>query len=204
MAPNPISSANGLLQAPFTRQLPEVVPGYAPEYDIGMHKGSPPTGPRTRPAPRSSNIGRLLTGLPILALAIPLAVLAVGCAKPRLFRADIQSQKPGDRILAIRAAAQALDREAVPLLVDRLEDEDEAVRFYAILALDRITGRRLGYDYAQPSWKRSQAVEQWRKFVRNGRHMAGAAEPLKSQTETFEGDTTEEDATQWVRKKRSN
>jgi len=85
-------------------------------------------------------------------------------------RAAIQSADPNERILAIRAAGKAKDKQAVPLLVDRLEDEDEAVRFFAILALDRITGRheRFGYDYAKPARERAKAVEQWRRYVRDG------------------------------------
>lgn len=63
----------------------------------------------------------------------------------------------------------------MPLLVDRLEDEDEAVRFFAIIALDKITGERLGYDYAQPAAERAKAVERWREYVQRGQHASSAA-----------------------------
>jgi HEAT repeat protein len=87
--------------------------------------------------------------------------------------ANIQSADAGERILAIQAAGQAKDQSAVPLLVDRLEDEDDAVRFFAILALDRITGQRLGFDYAQPPSRRAAAVERWRRYVRDRRTPGG-------------------------------
>ncbi len=74
--------------------------------------------------------------------------------------------------MAIRFAGETGDRQAVPLLVDRLEDEDDAVRFFAIIALERITGDRFGYDYARPASQRAKSVEQWRTYVSEGRHAA--------------------------------
>jgi len=71
------------------------------------------------------------------------------------------------------------DEKAVALLVDRLEDEDEGVRFYAILALDRITGERFGYDYAAPIDQRAEAVDRWREYART-RYAAGGADAKPS------------------------
>jgi HEAT repeats len=93
--------------------------------------------------------------------------LAVGCTRGAPWRASIQSQDVNERILAVREAAEKGDRGSVPALVDRLEDEDEAVRFFAILALEKITGSRFGYDYGQPAWRRARAVEKWRLFVKD-------------------------------------
>ncbi len=107
-----------------------------------------------------------------LLLISVLLTSAGGCAKPD--RAAIQSADPNERILGIFATATANDTLAVPLLVDRLEDEDEAVRFYAIIALDKITGQRLGYDYAKPAGARAPAVARWRQFVREGGHVGQA------------------------------
>jgi hypothetical protein len=98
-----------------------------------------------------------------------LSAVACGCGRPD--PAAIQSADPNQRILGIFAAATAGDALAVPLLVDRLEDEDEAVRFYAIIALDRITGQRFEYDYAKSASERARAVARWRRFVREGGHV---------------------------------
>ncbi len=68
--------------------------------------------------------------------------------------------------MAIKMAGDRRDRAAMPALVHRLEDEDPGVRFYAILALEKITGTRLGYDYAQPEAERNRAVKRWRNYVR--------------------------------------
>jgi hypothetical protein len=90
----------------------------------------------------------------------------VGCSSSRPYQAGIQSDDPHERILAIREAADSNDTSCVPLLVDRLEDEDEAVRFFAILALEKLTGQRMGYEYGKPLADRIAAVERWRAAVR--------------------------------------
>ncbi len=95
-----------------------------------------------------------------------LLVLA-GCGPPRTpYPKALVSEHPEERIGAVKHAAEVKDRSALPALVDRLDDEDEAVRFYAILALERLTGTRLGYDYRAPESRRALAVERWRRFVR--------------------------------------
>ena len=106
--------------------------------------------------------------------AISLVALA-GCASTGPYRARISSEQAAERILGIRAAAQSKDWGAVPLIVDRLEDEDEAVRFYAILALERITGERFGYDYARSSFERAASVSKWRSYIKGGKHLTAAA-----------------------------
>ncbi len=78
---------------------------------------------------------------------------------------SINAPDPGLRIMAVREAGERGDGSAVPLLVDRLEDEDEGVRFYAILALEKITGTRMGYDYRKPAQERALAVNRWRSFL---------------------------------------
>jgi len=101
-------------------------------------------------------------------------VSMTSCAGCTSTVANFHGQDSAERIRAIRRAAEGNHRSAIPLIVERLEDDDQAVRFYAILALDRLTGERLGYDYAKPSWKRADAVERWWEYVRQGRHAAGA------------------------------
>jgi hypothetical protein len=58
------------------------------------------------------------------------------------------------------------DPAVVVALVDRLEDEDQGVRFFAISALDRLTGRRFGYRAHDPARARETAVERWRRHLR--------------------------------------
>ena len=85
----------------------------------------------------------------------------------------LQSADPRQRARAVVAAGERRDAGPVPLLVDRLEDEDPAVRFYAIQALRKITGKDLGYAYYAPADERALAVRRWRAAVRNGTQWAG-------------------------------
>jgi HEAT repeat protein len=94
-----------------------------------------------------------------------LMVLA-GCGPPRTpYPKALVSERPEERARAVKRAGESNDRSAVPALVERLLDDDEAVRFYAILALERLTGTRLGYDYRAPEQQRQRAVERWRRYV---------------------------------------
>ena len=57
-------------------------------------------------------------------------------------KVSLESPDPSVRVLAIVRAADRDDRSAVPLLVDRLEDEDAATRMRAAYLLWRVTGDR--------------------------------------------------------------
>lgn len=82
-----------------------------------------------------------------------------------------ESPDPADRIRAIRRFADepaGASRSTVTVaLVDRLDDEDAAVRFYAAAALARMTGRRLGYRAFDPAEIRRVAVDRWRVYLRD-------------------------------------
>ncbi|MEE9296402.1 MAG: HEAT repeat domain-containing protein [Phycisphaerae bacterium] len=78
---------------------------------------------------------------------------------------SMQSVEAAVRIRAIQRAALEGDSSALPHLVDRLEDEDPAVRFTAIIALERITGERFGYGYGASIERRALATARWRTFL---------------------------------------
>lgn len=114
-------------------------------------------------------------------LALALALISA-CGRPASRPVSFQSDDVNERILAVRQAAEQNDKTTIPLLVDRLEDEDDAVRFFAILALDKLTGRRFGYDYGQPSHRRAKAVERWREYVRDPKRAMSLEGQAESQT----------------------
>lgn len=90
----------------------------------------------------------------------------IGCRADRsepAFR--IESPDPAERIRSIRAAAEAGDAASIPQLVDRLDDEDESVRFFAIAALARLTGQRFDYRAFDPPTARRASVARWREYV---------------------------------------
>lgn len=99
-----------------------------------------------------------------LGLAAGIVCAACGCMA-RMVRADIQSPDAETRGRAIREAAQRRDERAIPLIVDRLEDEDQSVRLFAILALEEMTGQRMGYLYYKPTGTQADALRRWRDYV---------------------------------------
>jgi hypothetical protein len=81
---------------------------------------------------------------------------------------DMRSDNALDRARGAVKAADEGDPAAVHTLVNLLEDWDEAVRMYAILALQRLCGEDLGYRYYAPPEVRSRAVARWRDALRRG------------------------------------
>jgi len=89
-----------------------------------------------------------------------------GCRSDRrVVKPDIQSPEVAGRIAGIRQAVVSGDVSALPLLVDRLEDHDPAVRFAAIIALEKLTGRRMGFSYGHCDEERAAAVQRWRRYL---------------------------------------
>jgi hypothetical protein len=97
-----------------------------------------------------------------------------GCSSPldldrKMELSDLNNPNPMVRIMAIKWAGDNKVSSATPQLVDFLQDEDMAVRFYAIEALRRITGTDNGYDYKANPQSRAKAVERWREFLKSNR-----------------------------------
>lgn len=99
-------------------------------------------------------------------ISVPtMLVMLAGCGpKATPYPASLESERPIERITAIKKAAQLDDYSAIGVLIDRLEDDDPAVRMFAIMALERMTGTRLGYDYRADDTQRWRAVQVWRRF----------------------------------------
>lgn len=97
-----------------------------------------------------------------------MALLLGGCTRPAR-RADLDALYPVDRARAVVRLADQGDIKSVQRLVELLDDEDAAVRMYAILALERLCGENLGYEYHAPEADRRVAIERWREALREGR-----------------------------------
>ena len=96
-------------------------------------------------------------------LSAILVCTLIGCVpkgKPSLSDPD-----PMLSIPAIRKAADSGDPQARAKLVELLDSDDPAIRFYAIEALQRIAGTRMGYDYYGEQSQRSEAVKRWRSWL---------------------------------------
>ena len=79
---------------------------------------------------------------------------------------SIGAVDPLDSIPAIQKAADARDKKAVPALIDQLSNDDPAIRFYAIEALQRITGQTFDYVYYDEVDQRKPALERWRRWLK--------------------------------------
>lgn len=105
-----------------------------------------------------------------LRLTAALAGLLIACASPKPpARVPLESRFGPERAAAIVQLGQARDPDAVPALVELLEDDDRGIRMYAILALERLTGQTLGYRYQSSEGERSAAAQRWREAIRDGR-----------------------------------
>ena len=101
-----------------------------------------------------------------LAAAATLALgLTAGCGGPPPVR-DVTNPDPSGKIPAIVAAVQKGDRRALNQLVKDLDNDDPAVRFYAIEGLRRLTGKTFDYRYFDDASARRPAVERWKQWLR--------------------------------------
>ena len=100
---------------------------------------------------------------------------AAGCAGPRTPEGGFDSLEPGSRLHAINRAGQQRDTTALSDLIESLESDDPAIRMMAIVALEQITGTRLGYDPYAPRGERQAAADAWLEAWRSGRLDAEAA-----------------------------
>lgn len=110
-------------------------------------------------------------GLATFALCCVGSLLFACRPAPRAFPASLNSQYADVRLRAVR---QAVDhpydspeerRTVLEMLVERLDDEDAAVRFFSIVALEKMTGTRLGYEYHDDLHERLRAIEAWRRYL---------------------------------------
>lgn len=85
-----------------------------------------------------------------------------GCAPPPV--RSVTNPDPSGKIPAIKEAAEHHDRRVVPQLIQDLDNDDPAVRFYAIQGLQRITGETFGYRCYEDDAQRQPAVGRWHKW----------------------------------------
>ncbi|MDD4889432.1 MAG: HEAT repeat domain-containing protein [Phycisphaerae bacterium] len=93
-------------------------------------------------------------------------VILAGCRPAMSYQQLIQSPDPKERAKGCKLAGEGNERSAVPLLVDRLEDNDGGVRFWAGWALRLNTGKDFGYRESDTPAARAEAVRRWRTYAR--------------------------------------
>lgn len=100
-------------------------------------------------------------------------VTLIGCATLDPPQKGLIADNPSRLLEGIRLAGAQRDTTKVPLLVEQLDNDDPAVRVFAIHALDQITGERLGYNPYDPPMRRAQAIGQWVQAVNDARFDEG-------------------------------
>ncbi len=91
-----------------------------------------------------------------------------GCEVPR-GPVSIDSDDPDLKVLAIKRDVALHDDKDGPGLVRDLDDDDPAVRFYAIEGLFHLTGDTFGYRYYDEQPARAPAIARWRAWLRANR-----------------------------------
>jgi hypothetical protein len=99
-------------------------------------------------------------------LALVAAMLAgwcMGCQAPRI-KPVLTDPDPSVKVPAIELAVKQHDLSAIPILINNLESDDPAIRFYANDALQKLTGRNFGFPYYADEEVRRPAVQRWREW----------------------------------------
>jgi hypothetical protein len=100
-------------------------------------------------------------------LMLLLGMLSPGCGPPdKKYPKSLLSARTEERIAAIKYAGKTEDHSVVGILVQALEEEDPAVRFFASRSLQKITGKNFGYKYYASDRERARAVKRWRRYLR--------------------------------------
>ncbi|MBI9018406.1 MAG: hypothetical protein JEZ07_14230 [Phycisphaerae bacterium] len=110
-----------------------------------------------------ANIIYKFTALVLLILIIS----GCGISKYRNISCDDLSSKDATvQAIAIKWAGDNKVNDALGPLINILEYEDAALRFYAQQAIEKITDQDMGYCYSDPPEKRIEAVQRWRQYLK--------------------------------------
>ena len=97
-------------------------------------------------------------------LGIFLIILIGGCSAPREPRL-ISNPDPSGKIPAYKIAVENKDLSHAKQMVDDLESDDPAVRFYAIEGLQRLTGETFGYEFYLDEEQRKPSLGRWKQWL---------------------------------------
>ena len=110
--------------------------------------------------------GRVLSGF----LTIAALTSMGGCFGGDGPVVSLKSDEAAGRIPAMQQAAKRKDKSAYPDLIANLNDDDPAVRFYAIESLRRMTGQTLGYRYFEDETHRQESVQRWKDWLKKEKY----------------------------------
>jgi hypothetical protein len=99
-----------------------------------------------------------------LGILIAIGVCA-GCQDPR-GPISIKSDDPDLHIAAMQRDVSTNDHSDIPAMVDDLQSDDPAIRFYAIEGLHRLTRDDFGYHYYESDDERAPALKLWQNWLK--------------------------------------
>ena len=105
--------------------------------------------------------------MPLMKLTAPmlpgvLMACAAGCFAPP---PSVKDPDPASKIPAIKIAVAKNDHRVLPQLVEDLDNDDPAVRFYALDGLEKFSGQSFGYHYYDEADARKPAIERWKQWL---------------------------------------
>jgi hypothetical protein len=123
--------------------------------------------------------------LPATLLALCFCAGCPSTAAPRDLVRLLQDEDPAVRAQAAVGAGESGDRKTLPLLIDRLSDEEVDVRLMADAALRKIAGdqvaNEMGWRAYDPPEVRTKAQQRWRQWLAGqGAAPAAASAPAGS------------------------
>ena len=95
-------------------------------------------------------------------LAVSLAALPLGCSMAPKSFTKVDHPAPIMRARSVGLANQAPKSQAVPALINRLEDSDPVVRLVAYEELKKETGKSFGYVPWGRDADRASSVTRWK------------------------------------------
>lgn len=100
-------------------------------------------------------------------LILPLALVLGGlsCTAPQP-APNIKDPESAVKIAGIRQAADRKDRSVLPDLVAALDNDDPAVRLFAIETLEKFAGERFGYEYYYDEEVRKPSMARWQEWLK--------------------------------------
>jgi hypothetical protein len=102
-------------------------------------------------------------------LIILAALLVGGCHEPTGPK-TISNPDLSVKVPAIKQAVADHDMSSAGELVKELNDDDPAVRLYAIEGLQRLSGEDFGYRYYNDKEDRVPAIAKWQKWLEAQKH----------------------------------
>lgn len=115
----------------------------------------------------------------LLLLLLPLCLiggLIGGCTAPRR-PLVVTDPDPSVKIPAMKALVEDRDLRYFEQLVEDLDSDDPAVRFYAIQTLQRLTGQTMDYAYFHDEFEREPALQRWMQWLQERSQAATQLSP---------------------------